>query len=158
MNRGPPLPPLGRFWWNLRHNIFICSPIIIEIEIYDKGPPSLLKKVKFFIYWPILMKFETQHFHMFTTNNWDKNLWIGAPLPPPLKKDRFFIYCAIFIKFETQHFQTFTNNNYDRNLWFLLLEKEGGRGKVTPIHKFESQLLLVNIWKCCVSNFIKIAQ
>ena len=83
---------IGRFWWNLKHNIFICSPIIIEIEIYDKGPPSLLKKVKFFIYWPILMKFETQHFHMFTTNNWDKNVWIGAPLPPSSKKtDSSFI-------------------------------------------------------------------
>ena len=26
-----------------------------------------------------------------------------------------------------------------------------------PIHKFQSQLLLVNIWKCCVLNFSKIA-
>ena len=31
-------------------NDFICSPIIIEIEIYDKGP---LKKVKFNQNWPI---------------------------------------------------------------------------------------------------------
>ena len=31
--------------------------------------PSPLKKVKFFSYCAILMKFETQHFHMFTNNN-----------------------------------------------------------------------------------------
>ena len=47
---GPPeriLPPqtwnssfIARFWWNLKHNIFICSPIIFYIQIYDKGPPS----------------------------------------------------------------------------------------------------------------------
>ena len=38
-------------------------------------------KVKFFIYCPILIKFKTKHFHMFTNDNWDINLWIGAPLP-----------------------------------------------------------------------------
>ena len=38
-------------------------------------------------------------------------------------------------------------------------EREGPPGgKGTPIYKMYSQLLLVNIWKCCVSNFIKIAQ
>ena len=44
----------------MKHNVFICSPIIIEIEIYDKGPPSppSLKNVNFFIYWPILIKFD----------------------------------------------------------------------------------------------------
>ena len=30
----------------MKHNAFICSPIIVEIEIYDEGSPSL-KKVKF---------------------------------------------------------------------------------------------------------------
>ena len=50
-----------RFLWNLKHNIFICLPIIIEIEIYDKGPlspPPSLINVNFFIYWPILIKFD----------------------------------------------------------------------------------------------------
>ena len=32
------------------------------------------------------------------------------------------------------------------------------RGRRALIHNFSSQLLLVNIWKCCVSNCIKIAQ
>ena len=34
---------------------------MIEIEIYDKGPtspPPSLKNISFFIYWPILMKFD----------------------------------------------------------------------------------------------------
>ena len=31
--------------------------------------PPLLKNVKFFIYGAIMLKFETQHFHMFTNNN-----------------------------------------------------------------------------------------
>ena len=31
--------------------------------------PPLLKKVKFFIYVTILLKFEIQHFHMLTNNN-----------------------------------------------------------------------------------------
>ena len=66
---GPPeriLPPIkwnssfiARFWWNLKHNIFMCSLLIIEMEIYDKGPPSpSLKNVDFLIHWPILIKFD----------------------------------------------------------------------------------------------------
>ena len=49
-----------------------------------RGPffPLPLKKVKFFIHCAILMKFEKQNFHIFTNNNWDKNVSIGAPLPP----------------------------------------------------------------------------
>ena len=64
-------------------------------------------KVQFFIYRSILMKFETQPFHMFTKNNWDRNLWILARLtlwglfsPPPSQKIKFFIYCMILMKFE----------------------------------------------------------
>ena len=72
-------------------------------------PPSffsLIKKVKFFIYCAILMKFEIQHFYMLSNNNWDRYLWLGAPnpgFPPPhfLKKFKFFIYGAIWLKFET---------------------------------------------------------
>ena len=32
-------------------------------------PPSPHQKFKFFIYGAILLKFETEHFHMFTNNN-----------------------------------------------------------------------------------------
>ena len=61
-----------RFSWDLKHNIFICLPIIIDIEINVYEPPyppwglstlSLpppLKIVKFFIYGAILLKFETE--------------------------------------------------------------------------------------------------
>ena len=46
------------------------------------GPLHPSEKVKFFIYYAIFMKFEIQHFHVFTNNNWDGNLSIGAPLSP----------------------------------------------------------------------------
>ena len=62
-----------RFLLNLENNIFICVPMIIEIDFYEYGPPyppgappPSLKKVRFFIYCAILMKFETRHFHMLT--------------------------------------------------------------------------------------------
>ena len=87
---------------------------MIEIEIYEPSqenltshPTPLLKKVKFFIYCAIVIKFETQHFHMFTKTNWNRNLWMETPYPPgappsiPLKKVKFFIYFVIFTKFET---------------------------------------------------------
>ena len=35
------------------------------------SPSPPLKNVKFFIYGAIWLKFETQHFHMFTDNNGD---------------------------------------------------------------------------------------
>ena len=49
------------------------------LNFWNRGPlkpPGALKPptVKFFIYWTILMKFEIQHFHMLTNNNWDRNL------------------------------------------------------------------------------------
>ena len=61
-------------------NLWIEAPL----TLLGAPPPTqpLLKKVKFFIYCAILIKFETQYFHMFTKNNWDRNLWIEAPLPP----------------------------------------------------------------------------
>ena len=78
-----------RFCWNLKDNIFICLPIIIDVEIYKwrspfslPKPPIPLKKVKFFIYGAILLKFETEHFYMNTNNNLDLNLEKGFPLPP----------------------------------------------------------------------------
>ena len=47
------------------------------------------------------------------------------------------------------------------HIWRILLLWGGGGGaqgsKGAPIHKFLSQLLLVNIWKCCNSNFITIS-
>ena len=66
------------------------------------------------------MKFETQHFLMVNNNNWDRNVWIRAPLPPrrgPRGVRELFIYRAILMKFETQHFNLFSNINSDRNLW-----------------------------------------
>ena len=39
------------------------------------------------------------------------------------------------------------------NLTLLYGEVEVPGGKGGPIHKFLSQILLVNIWKCCLSNF-----
>ena len=65
---------IERFLSNVKNNILIRLPIIIEIDIYEQGtyyhpgasPP--LKVVKFFIYGAILLKFETEHFHMFTNN------------------------------------------------------------------------------------------
>ena len=72
MNRGPPLLKKSnslfmlRFYLNLKRNIFICLPIIIEIEIYEwestclpGGLLSLRQKDKFFIYGAILQKFES---------------------------------------------------------------------------------------------------
>ena len=57
---------------------------------------------------------------MFTDSNYDRNLWLGAPLPPGgpllrllLKKTEFFIYGAILLKFETKHLHMLANNNWD---------------------------------------------
>ena len=64
------------------------------------GHPPPHKKVKFFIYDAILLKFET-HFHTFTNANWDKNLEMGVPCPPshpPLLKVKFFIHFVIFLE------------------------------------------------------------
>ena len=73
-----PLPPsksnssfIVRFLRNLKHNNFLCLPMIIEIEIYEQGlpyppgasPTPSLKIVKFIIYSAILLKFETENFH-----------------------------------------------------------------------------------------------
>ena len=69
---------------------------------------------------------------------------IGSLCPPqgppkefgPLKV-KLFIYCAILIQFIVR-------------FWF---KPHYPGGNKAPIHKFLSQLLLVSIWKCCVSNF-----
>ena len=97
MNRSPLIPrgPLSLcpskksnssfivwFSWNLKHKIFICLPIIIEVEIYEQGPPYSpgpppplpLKIVKFFIYGAILLKFEKEHLQVFTNNDLTYNL------------------------------------------------------------------------------------
>ena len=58
----------------------------------------------------ILLKFETEHFYMYTNNNLDWNLEMGFPFPPTLKKVKLFIYDAILLKFEAQHFHMFTNS------------------------------------------------
>ena len=49
-------------------------------------PPPLLQTVKFFIYGAILLKFETEHFHMFANSNRDKDLYIFI-----------YKYCILFI-------------------------------------------------------------
>ena len=58
--------------------------MIVDIKIYDWGelvtlspPPPPLKKVKYFAYGTILLKFKTEHFHMFANNNWEYNLYMG---------------------------------------------------------------------------------
>ena len=112
------------FWLHLKHNIFIFLPIIITIEIYDwepsypPGVPPPPQKSQNLHFCAILMKFGTQHFHMLTNNNYDRNLWLGTPLlprdpSPSLKKVKFFIYGAISLKFETKHLRMFANNNWD---------------------------------------------
>ena len=58
-------------------------------------------KVKFFIYGVILLKFETDHFHMF------KNIifkWGFLAPPPSTLKVKFLTYGAILLKFETEQF------------------------------------------------------
>ena len=52
----------------------------MEVPIYKWGPPFIYPpplpppKVKFFIHVAISLKFEAEHFHMFTNNNSDLNL------------------------------------------------------------------------------------
>ena len=63
-----------RFSLNLKHHIFICFPIIIEVNIFwmetpCSPPPSSNSQI--FIYGAILLKFDTEQFHMLTNNNWD---------------------------------------------------------------------------------------
>ena len=80
-------------------------------------PSPPLKKVKLFIYGEILLKFETEQFHMCTNNNRDNNLNMRVPPPSlPIKKVKLFIYGAILLKFETQHFLMFTNTKLCENL------------------------------------------
>ena len=55
----------------MENDIFLYLPIIIEIKtlIWRNLLPSLtFKKVEFFIFDAILLKFESNHFHMFTIN------------------------------------------------------------------------------------------
>ena len=72
-------------------------------------------KVKFFIYGAILLKYETQYFHMFTISNWNLDMGVRL-LPHPLKKVKFFIYIAILLKFGTEQFNMYNNNNLDYNV------------------------------------------
>ena len=80
---------------NWVYNLWIGSPA-------STAPPPL-DKVKVFTFGAILLKFETQQYHMCTNNNLNLN-------PPPLKKVKLFIYGAIMLEFETQHFHMFINN------------------------------------------------
>ena len=97
---------------------------MIRSPLTPQGALLLLpfKKVKFFIYCAIFMKFET-HCHMFTNNSYNRNLWSGVPLPlegssPPLLiKVQFFIYGVILLKFETTYLHMFAKNNWDYNFW-----------------------------------------
>ena len=66
-------------------------------------PPPHLKKVKFFIYSAIVLKFETEHFYVYT-NNIEIKFRNGSPF---LKVKIILLLCD----FETQHFHIFTNNN-----------------------------------------------
>ena len=110
-----------QYLWGLFEFLKSGPSAVLGAPRKNLGPP----KVNFFIYCPILIKFEKQHFHMFTNDNWDIHLLIGAPLPPgpspppssSLKKVKFFIYWVILMKFETQHIHMFTNNNCYGNLW-----------------------------------------
>ena len=45
----------------------------IEFICEDPLPPQ---KVKFSTYGAVLLKIQIQHLHMFTNNNWNRNLWI----------------------------------------------------------------------------------
>ena len=66
--------------------------------------PLPLKKIKFFIYGAILLKFEKKNMHMFAN--------IATPTPlSPVKKSQIFIHGAISLKFETEYFHMFTNIN-----------------------------------------------
>ena len=87
-----------QFGWNLKWNIFIYLPTIIESKIYKweslcSPPPPPPQKVNFFIYGAILLKFWTEHFHMFTNNNWDYNLNMRVPSPPPQKSKIVHLSC-----------------------------------------------------------------
>ena len=65
-------------------------------KLYSELLPLPPQEVKFFTYGVILLKFETQHFHMFTNGN-------------------FFIYIAILMKFGIEQFYVYNNNNLDYN-------------------------------------------
>ena len=98
-----------RFWWNLKHNIFICLPTIIEIEIYEwespdlpGGPSSFPKKmVKFLIYGAILLiKSRICLLIIIEFKIYEKGPPFPSGVPPhPLKKVQFFIYSTILLRF-----------------------------------------------------------
>ena len=58
-------------------------------------------------YGAILLKFEKQHFYMYTNNNRDYNLemWVHFE-----KSIYIFLFGTILIKFEWKHFHMFTIN------------------------------------------------
>ena len=69
-------------------------------HLTPRRPLPLIQKSQILHYGVILLKFETERFHMFLNNNRDQNLLLGSPCPPPspVKKVKF-IYGAILLKF-----------------------------------------------------------
>ena len=111
----------------LKFSVWVGTTVLYEtffLQIFEiRAPltPCSLNppKVKFFISCVILLKFETEHFHMLTNNNLRSKFMNRShrtprgTLPPSLKKIKFFIYGAILLKFETQRFHMYANNNCD---------------------------------------------
>ena len=74
-------------------SIEICSPPLPLGVSRRNSPPSI---TKFFIYCPILLKFETQHLHMVIKNK--NNVWKRADHPPPLwSSDMFLKFMLLLI-------------------------------------------------------------
>ena len=104
-------PFILRFCWNLKHNIFICLPIIIEMEMYERSPltlrgpfsPSKKSNLKqnICICLPIIIEIKILKWRLIAMET--------LLLPSP-SKSQIFIYGAILLKFDAQHFHMFTNN------------------------------------------------
>ena len=126
---GAPCPPLRGLKPPQKTPIF--KHFLIQLECWNCGcglrPPFCIRIFRFFEIEPLCSPWDPQ-----------------KEFCPPPPKVKFFIYWPILIKFD----------------FFLGRGGEGRRGgeRGTLYHKFLSQLLLVNIWKCYVSNFIKIGQ
>ena len=77
MNRDLSLPSLKksnssfmvRFCWNLKRNILICLPIIIEIQVCEQGPPYLPEAPP-----PLTQNGQILHLWCNFTENWNNML------------------------------------------------------------------------------------
>ena len=113
----------------MKHNIFICSPILIEIEIYHSGHRGTLS--------PPLSRNSNSSFIGQFWWNLKHNIFKCPPMIIEIE-----IYDKVSPSPPSKNTKLHQNRPINKEIYVF----EGRMGG-TPYHKFLSQLLLVNIWK-----------